>query len=136
MTSTFTQSIEMVQVVCSCGMVYCIPEPYRSNCQRHGKSWHCPGCQVSWGFSESEADRLRKRLLAQEAETKAAREATARERDRRQAEERSHAATRGQLTKVKRRSAAGVCPCCSHRFLDVRRHMKAKHPEHFDSRKV
>lgn len=37
-------------------------------------------------------------------------------------------ATRGVVTRMKRRSAHGVCPCCNRSFANVARHMKGKHP--------
>ncbi len=33
------------------------------------------------------------------------------------------------MTKVKKRAANGVCPCCNRTFSDLARHMKAKHPD-------
>lgn len=45
------------------------------------------------------------------------------------AAERRAAAARGQVTKLKRSATAGVCPCCSHGFPNLARHIAAKHPE-------
>jgi hypothetical protein len=45
---------------------------------------------------------------------------------------RSHAATKGHVTRKKRqleRVASGVCPCCNRSFVNLRRHMKTQHPE-------
>lgn len=61
------------------------------------------------------------------------------ERQRREAtqalldhEQRSHAATRGHVTRKKKqlaRVANGVCPCCNRHFTNLERHMTTKHPD-------
>jgi hypothetical protein len=38
--------------------------------------------------------------------------------------------TRGQLTRAKKRHAAGICPCCNRQFIQLARHMESKHPEY------
>lgn len=38
-------------------------------------------------------------------------------------------AARGQVTRLKNRAAAGVCPCCNRTFHQLVRHMAAKHPD-------
>lgn len=40
-----------------------------------------------------------------------------------------HAAARGQVTRLKRRAANGVCPCCTRTFADLKRHMANQHPD-------
>lgn len=52
------------------------------------------------------------------------------------AEERSHIATRGHLTRAKRRTAAGVCPCCNRSFKQLRLHMRSQHPEHLEAQRI
>lgn len=77
----------------------------------------------------TEADTLRRERdrLKQEAArlTDMANEA---QRARESAERRASAA-RGQVTRLKRSTAAGVCPCCAHGFPNLKRHIEAKHPE-------
>jgi hypothetical protein len=53
------------------------------------------------------------------------------------AEERSHAATRGVVTrkkneakKLRERARAGVCPCCHRTFKQLAAHMANKHPDY------
>lgn len=33
-------------------------------------------------------------------------------------------------TRAKKRAATGTCPCCGRSFVQLRRHMAAKHPDH------
>jgi hypothetical protein len=35
---------------------------------------------------------------------------------------------KGVVARTKRKIAAGRCPCCSHQFKDLERHMTTKHP--------
>lgn len=67
-----------------------------------------------------ERDRLKQQLAQRDDEI-------ARQRDLRQMAERQTAAARGQVTRLKNRAAAGVCPCCNRSFENLRRHMTAKH---------
>jgi DNA-binding transcriptional LysR family regulator len=55
------------------------------------------------------------------------------ERDQREAAERRVSAARGQVTKLKNRIHAGVCPHCKRTFQDVARHMKSKHAEQMET---
>jgi hypothetical protein len=51
------------------------------------------------------------------------------ERELREAAERSAAAAKGNVTKLRKRAAAGVCPCCNRTFLALQKHMAHKHPD-------
>lgn len=53
--------------------------------------------------------------------------------DQLDSEKRSHAASKGQLTKAKKRVGNGVCPCCNRHFVNVERHMATKHPDYADA---
>ena len=50
-------------------------------------------------------------------------------REAREGAERRASAARGQVTKLKNRAAAGVCPCCNRQFQNLKNHMATKHPE-------
>jgi DNA repair exonuclease SbcCD ATPase subunit len=90
----------------------------------NGHKVYCPLGHV-WVVTETvqqKLDRERERREAAERRAQASRDLLA-------AEERSHSATRGHLTRVKKRTAHGVCPCCNRTFQNVARHMESKHPE-------
>ena len=42
---------------------------------------------------------------------------------------RSRAALKGQVTKIKRRVGKGICPCCRRNFANLRDHMEDEHPD-------
>src|SRR3990167_10385434 len=70
-----------------------------------------------------ERDRLMQRLAQKDDEIRAA-------VDLQREAERSAAAFRGQVTRVKNRVGNGVCPCCNRTFSDLARHMHSKHPDY------
>lgn len=109
----------------SCGVPFALTDGYDDRRRDDGKTFYCPN-----GHNLSYTDTLHKRLTA-------AQEALARERARheqtradRDAIERQRRATKGQLTRVKKRVANGVCPCCNRSFADLAAHMATRHPEY------
>jgi len=107
-----------------CGMPFGLSAGTVKAFVREHTPFHCPkGCRLRFG--KSDADVLREQLDTQMA-------ATQRANRRLQDERRSHAGTKGALTKAKRRIAAGVCPCCSRSFKQLRRHMQSQHPEYLE----
>ena len=38
-------------------------------------------------------------------------------------------AARGQVTRLRNRAKAGMCPCCNRHFVNLERHMASKHSE-------
>ena len=118
-TISFTETLEVT--VCWCGMNSAMPAELLATARKDGTtSVYCP---LGHGgtFGNSENSRLKKRL---EAEERAAATRLAQLDQERAA----HAATKGQLTKARKRAANGVCPCCNRSFVDVARHVKTKHP--------
>ena len=47
---------------CTCGGMYAIPQDVVQRCFKAKGSWHCPYCKLNWGYFESEAERLQKKL--------------------------------------------------------------------------
>lgn len=108
----------------SCRLVYAIPESLASSARAYPggspNGWHL-FCPMGHGWSyvgKSIAEQLREERRRVEAT-----------RDLLAQEERSHNATKGHLTRQKRRAAAGVCPCCNRTFQQLARHMKGQHPD-------
>jgi hypothetical protein len=103
---------------CWCGLPHAIPESLYAQAENHGRSIYCPlGHQ--WIVKDTFEQKLRREQQRHEAT-----------RDLLAQEERSHAATRGHLTRTKKRVGAGVCPCCHRTFRQLARHMEAKHPDY------
>lgn len=108
--------------ICTCGVLFAVPEHMLDTRRADGKTFYCPnGHPLHYG---SENARLKREL-------EAARDRTARERAMRDQAEASLRATKGVVTKQRKkllRVAAGVCPCCNRTFKDLARHMAGQHP--------
>jgi len=129
MSHTIMITEEMVSERCAkCDMRWMMPAHFVKRRREDKQSFYCPQGHIL-SYSESDADRLR-RDLDRERQNKAYLEDQIKcERERAEASERSRAALAGQITRLKKRASAGVCPCCSRTFENLARHMKTKHSD-------
>jgi len=115
---TYTGGLTPVR--CWCGIRSAVPAELYREARRTGQEIFCP-LGHSFIFGDSQVERLERELTA-------ARDAQARlirQRDHAQHQAR---AQKGVATKLRRRAAKGVCPCCNRQFADMARHMATKHP--------
>ena len=127
---TITDVITFTTMTCpvtGCGVKYALDEEFRSRRRRDDGDWYCPnGHSLSYRHSNrTKTEELERKLAAAKGNAKYTQERLDRER-------RSHSATKGQLTKTKKRVAGGVCPCCNRSFVDLGRHMAGQHPDYVD----
>ena len=116
--------IEFTKIHCgNCGGHYMIDERVRAIAYQTAGDWNCPYCQVRWGYEESEAQRLQKKLDRERGLRR-------QEVERREHTERQLRAQKGENTKLRKRVKAGVCPCCNRTFRQLALHMKRMHPEY------
>jgi hypothetical protein len=124
---TYTETLKVVH--CYCGVACAIPSHLYSHMQKDSANGaYCP-LGHKFFFTESYKEmyeRERKERENAERRTRAT-------RDLLHAEERSHAATRGHLTRTKKRVYNGICPCCKRSFADLGRHMHTKHPDYAEA---
>lgn len=129
-----TANVQLVAHWCNgCGMPYGLPSDFLKDRQRDGKSWTCPnGCVRLYRKTESEKENERLTAELDAARSLAERESRRRNRAEAQARlsEYQRRAAKGQLTKTKKRIAAGVCPCCNRTFQNVARHIAGQHPHY------
>ena len=105
-----------------CGLVFGMSKRFQKASANNRTSFYCPrGHHLRYG--KGELDRLRDELAASEARGSA-------RLKRLRSERRSHSATKGHVTRQKKRAAAGVCPCCNRSFVALAKHMKTKHPDY------
>lgn len=127
--TTLTYSGELTVTQCWCGLGHAVPVTLLAEKKRTGGQIFCP-LGHSGVFKGSENDRLKQQLRDAEARLTHARDERDWERERRHSTERSLAATKGVLTRTKKRIAAGVCPCCHRTFQQLGRHMAGQHPDY------
>jgi ssDNA-binding Zn-finger/Zn-ribbon topoisomerase 1 len=119
---TFTEETTLVAMTCpSCGVKYAMPQVMRDNKESVGGSWFCVNGH-SLTYTETEIKRLRRELEQKRLEV-------VRQQENYFAEQRRHERTTKQLRSLKKRTAAGVCPCCKRSFSQLARHMHTKHAE-------
>ena len=125
--ATSTQ-LETTQCI-TCGVTFAVPADMMNHARNKGKFQimiHCPNGH-SFGYRQSEADRLRAQLAAKDAELETAKRDAHFQRTQRQIREREIGIA---TKKLNRRLQAGVCLCCHRTFKQLAAHMKTKHPEH------
>lgn len=117
------------EILCGrCSIAYWVPDFWVDDKRRTGATFYCPnGHPAAW--EETEADKLRRErdLLKQRVAQRD--DEVRRQRDLREHAERQTSAFKGQVTKLRNRAKAGVCPCCNRQFQNLRRHMTSKHPD-------
>ena len=137
--TTFTQTInETFHVVscASCGVRFGIEGGlYRRVVTKAEGTIYCPacGCQSHWAESEAtkkirELEQQVQRERQQADQMKASRDF---HKECASRSEHKARALKGVVTKKRKqldRVSKGVCPCCNRSFVDLRRHMEAKHP--------
>lgn len=113
----------------TCGVSYSVPEPMWNKQQEKGGFHHCcNGHSQGWDKEDSGIEILRRernRLKQQAARLK---DESRTNLELARSNERTAAAYKGQVTKLKKRAKHGVCPCCNRSFQNLARHMESRHP--------
>lgn len=120
---TITVGINLItETCCSCGVLFAMSEElYNRKQSQRGETFYCPNGHGQHYTGES--DKARAERLAKALE----REQQARGDEQREAT-RLIAAQKGQVTKLRKRVAAGVCPFgCRRHFVNVERHVASQH---------
>lgn len=121
----------------TCGIPYTVPLMVWENNYKKGGTHYCPnGHGQGWSKNECEDAVIRRERDRLKQETARLSDEVKQQREQREAAECSAAAYKGQTTKLKKRAAAGVCPCCNRTFQNLARHMANKHPTFADDDKV
>jgi len=116
-----------------CGMTFAVPTTMDHRYHQSHETFYCPAGHGQSYTGESDADKLKKLQRQLEAAKKHAKEMEGwgeEQSELRRQTERRLSATKGQLTKTKKRIAGGVCPCCNRTFQDLGRHMAGEHPDY------
>lgn len=114
---------------CRCGEVIFIRPEHHDAVKASSQTFYC-----LWGHGnhypqgETPEEKLRRERDRLKQETARLTDVADEAQRQREAAERRASAARGQVTKLKRSASAGVCPCCSHGFPNLKRHIEAKHP--------
>lgn len=110
----------------NCGVIWAVTADYEQRRREDHREFFCPNGHSQVFKAETATEKA-----AREAKEHAAywQDRAKGEERRLEAEKRSHAATKGQLTRTRNRALNGVCPECHRHFANVERHIHNKHPE-------
>ena len=104
-----------------CGIVFGVPDAWLKARRTDGRNFCCPnGHRLAYKESTTDALRRERDLLKQRLAERD--DAVARA-------EKSLTTARGQITRLKKRAKAGVCPCCNRTFQNMAAHMATCHPD-------
>lgn len=127
-TINYTESL--TTCTCWCGIHLAVPDNLYEHAHQDGdQAIYCP---LGHRFYYKK-NTYKQRLADTEVRLSREQQRLQATRDLLHAEERSHAATRGVVTRQKKkltRVTNGVCPCCNRTFQNLMRHMDTKHPDY------
>ena len=124
--SNFAGQTTLEVEICTCGVLFAAPKHMLDTRREDGRNFYCPnGHLLSYN---GDITQLKKKVASLKDEV-------ARQRALRDQTEASLRATRGVVTKQRKKLeevVAGVCPVdgCKRHFRDLRRHISSKHPEY------
>lgn len=127
-----------------CALPFWLPESLNAEATArpgpNGISFYCPRGHGQHWKSKAETDleaQLRRerdqalqRIAQRDDALRDERARLDREREQHQHTKRQLAGRKGVVTLLKKRAAAGKCPCCSRRFTDLHAHMNDQHPNY------
>jgi len=120
--NTLTYTGELTIVACpTCGTWHGIPTTLREAAlEDHSKSIWCPLGHSWWYIGETEAQKA-------DRGRKYAEDQAASERARADQAEASLRTTKGHVTRLRKKVAAGQCPFCGQHLRDLERHVSRQH---------
>jgi hypothetical protein len=119
-----------------CGVMFALTEAYDRELRKNHHYFYCPNGHQQYYSGKNDAEQAQARADESARAAERLRQQLKRREEDLQSERRRHSATKGQLTKTKRRIAHGVCPCCTRSFANVERHMANKHPDYVSEAKA
>lgn len=113
-----------------CGVHFALNDDYIDARRKDRRTWYCPNGHGRWYPGKTEAQEERERAEEARAAAERLRRQLKRREEDLQAERRSHSATKGQLTKTRKRADHAMCPVegCKRSFVNVARHIANQHP--------
>lgn len=128
-TQTFTGTITIVECA-NCHLPFGVTAAFdKARRDDHG-TFYCPSKHQNYYPQKSDEEKLRDQLAREKRLRDSTEAQLTHTRDQLQATEYQRRAQKGANTKLRKRIAAGVCPCCNRTFQDLARHMNGQHPDY------
>lgn len=115
---------------CNCMVPFAVSDYVYRELKRTHNTFYCPVGHAQHFTGESEVEKLKRELQSVKSDATWYKRRAENAQAEYDGEKRSHAATKGKLTRIKNRAAHGVCPCCNRYFANMDRHMTSKHPDY------
>jgi len=123
--------IEFEVLNLGCGHLMALPRTTTAQLRRSHDIFFCPICADERHFpGKSDIERERDKTARAERQLKYREEERDSARDAAKSADHRARGYKGHLTRQRKRSVAGVCPCCNRTFQQLARHMKSKHPKY------
>ena len=128
--TTIELGTQLVAMECiNCGITFAFPASYNARLRETHANFYCPNGHAQAYLGKTEAEKLRDELKREQERITRLQSSVEFWKGREQTKERSLRAHKGIVTKLRKRIAHGVCPCCHRKFKDLRDHMRTEHPE-------
>jgi len=113
----------------NCGIDFAISESFVERLKKSHDSFYCPHGHSQHFVSKSDEDKLKEEVERLKNRIRIEQEYKEDYRNQRDEARRSAIAHKGHKTRLKKRIANGVCPCCNRHFSNLGDHMKSEHPD-------
>ena len=118
-----------VQECIDCGITFGFPKSYDARLRETHANFFCPNGHSMCYTGKTEAEKLRDELKREQDRRTRLESSVEFWKGREQTKERQLRAHKGVVTKLRKRVANGVCPCCHAKFKNLRDHMREQHPD-------
>lgn len=122
-----TRSDMFVQTCCNCGLLFAVPNDYDDRRRNDHRTFYCPNGHGQSYRGRSEVEKERDRLKRELGWAQSSAQSW---KDQAETAEHRRRAEKGAKTKLQKRIAAGVCPCCRRSFQNLQRHIAGQHPDY------
>ena len=134
-TYTLDHTTTLVTVNCySCGTTFAMERQLNNTLRENHRLFYCPNGHDQYYPARSNAEKERERAERAERELANVRTRLIRAQDRAASERRSAAAYKGQVTRLRNRVLAGLCPVpgCRRSFANVGEHVRGVHADYLE----
>lgn len=126
-TQEFTGTL--VVISCGeCGTTFGVTEAFYKDRRQNATTFYCPNGHPRV-YRETEEQRLRQQLANERANRELYEKSAQEQRELKEKAERRASAQKGVVTRLKNRTARGLCPICDQHFPSLKAHMHHEHPE-------
>jgi len=107
---------------CVCGIVFVVPQEWNATKRRDRTSFYCPNGH-SLSYTQNIVEALKQQIAGLESSLTFEKARTVNLDRKLKTESAKHA-------RLKKRIAAGVCPCCKRTVRQLVAHMRTQHPDY------